>query len=69
MPALRLSWIRDVPAFVFLAPLRPSAARAAHRELRALLRLFRASKICAIGARPLFVPFDMASYTKAYACK
>ncbi|WP_286920306.1 hypothetical protein, partial [Pseudomonas sp. UBA6699] len=33
----------EVPALVFAVLRRSSAARAAHRELRSLLRLFRAS--------------------------
>ena len=40
-------------------PGRSSATRAAHRELRSLLRLFRASHSCAICAR---TPWRMAQY-------
>ncbi len=41
------------------APVRSSAARAAHRELRSLLRLFRANYACGICAR---TPWRMARY-------
>ena len=42
----------EVPALVFAVPRRSSAARAAHRELRSLLRLFLASNACYRCARP-----------------
>ena len=56
-------------------PGRSSAARAAHRELRSLLRLFRANHSCSICAR---TPWRMAQYhvvqssiascARSYAC-
>ena len=49
-------------AIPFAAPVRPSAARAAHRELRSLLRLFRASYAWGICARPLGAWHDIAPY-------
>ena len=49
--ALAVVRCSDVFAEKFTAPVRSSAARAAHRELRSLLR-FRASNACDRRARP-----------------
>jgi len=48
-------------ASVSPAPLRPCAARAALRELRPLLHLFRASYVCAIAWSALFFWLEIGS--------
>ena len=57
--ALAVVRCSDVFAGKFTAPVRSSAARAAHRELRSLLRLFRANYSCGICAR---TPWCIARY-------
>jgi hypothetical protein len=52
----------QVPGLAFSAPIRSSAARAAHRDARPLLHLFRANYSWGIGARPLGAPLNIASY-------
>ncbi len=51
-----------VHALVFVVPVRLSAARAAHRELRSLLRLFRANYFWGICARTPWPWRDIVSY-------
>ncbi len=51
----------QVHALVFSAPSIPCAARAALRELRPLLHLFRASYVCAIAWTALVVRLEMGS--------
>jgi len=51
------------------APVKSSAARAAHREQSSLLRLFRASNACANARDALFVRHDIEPCAKAFARK